>query len=760
MTPLDTLRRKDPGLVVIRQAARVTLVACTGFYLTRYVFDDAVMAVYALFGAVALGALSRLPPPPRRQSRICLGALPAAWALVTAGTVLAGNTWAAAAGMAVVGFVVSFAGVAGPALRGTANGLQLFYILPCFPPYALDTLGSRLTGVTIGVLGLAVAQRFLWPDPVPTRYEERLARAATALAAWLGRLPAPDRNPAPDSNHHPAAAPDRHGHATGQAPADPEPGAAPKTPADRDAEAAAEALAALNALRPIHLPHLERPASPSAHDRALSQAAMALRRLGTHLEDLSGARPVAPAAAGQALLAEVARTLDRTADALTAGVVPADAPLLAHGLKALAEERAGALRTDPGDWARRAPWDVLARQAALNGQIFVTASRVAAEGRAAVSRVAPPFRYARQSAAALWMRRFHAHLTRRSVYWQGAVRTALALAAARLVVAPLALTHGFWVLLATLTLMRGTAADTRTSLRQALIGTLCGAASAAVVLTAVADHQVVYRLLLPPLMFFAFCASLIGPAAVQGLFTLVVSMAFAQLSPVNWTLAEVRFVDVLVGGVVGALIGTVAWPRGSSGELCRLAAEFMDRAGAAVRAAVDMVSGPPGDPVSVTAARTANAAARQTMGLAQAAYEMYASERTDPALPHVDWQALFGTGWEMVLGAESLTVHYPPGALDAGPGVRGHLTGVARRVEQEGEALAARLGSGRPVRWCGADADGAVPEVPAVNPGMDSRAVLGATNTAVWLHLVTKDLAGLGPGRPDAVPTPGRSGAP
>jgi len=56
--PLAWLRRHDPGLVTVRRAVRVTLVACLGFYLCRYAIGNAAMAPYALFGAVALGALS------------------------------------------------------------------------------------------------------------------------------------------------------------------------------------------------------------------------------------------------------------------------------------------------------------------------------------------------------------------------------------------------------------------------------------------------------------------------------------------------------------------------------------------------------------------------------------------------------------------------------------------------------------------------------------------------------------------------------
>jgi hypothetical protein len=133
--PLDWLRRRDPGLVTVRRAARVTVVACLGFYFCRYVLDNPSMAPYALFGAVALGVLSQIPGGPAQRARTMLAVLPVGWLLVTLGTLLSVNNWAAAAGMFVLGFLVSFVGVGGPRLVGIAAGVQLLYILPSFPPY-------------------------------------------------------------------------------------------------------------------------------------------------------------------------------------------------------------------------------------------------------------------------------------------------------------------------------------------------------------------------------------------------------------------------------------------------------------------------------------------------------------------------------------------------------------------------------------------------------------------------------------------------
>ena len=74
---------------------------------------------------------------------------------------------------------------------------------------------------------------------------------------------------------------------------------------------------------------------------------------------------------------------------------------------------------------------------------------------------AGPLWFARESTPRLWWQRLREHLTPRSVCFQGALRLATALATARLLAGVLDLSHGFWVLLTILTLLRASAAETR-----------------------------------------------------------------------------------------------------------------------------------------------------------------------------------------------------------------------------------------------------------------------------------------------------------
>ena len=93
---------------------------------------------------------------------------------------------------------------------------------------------------------------------------------------------------------------------------------------------------------------------------------------------------------------------------------------------------------------------------------------------------------------------------------QHAVRIALALAAARLIAGGLDLSHGFWALLTTLTVMRTSAAGTRTTVIPAVRGTLVGAVLAAALLLLAGDHTLVYAVAMPPVFFLAFTGLVIS----------------------------------------------------------------------------------------------------------------------------------------------------------------------------------------------------------------------------------------------------------
>ncbi|WP_137816275.1 FUSC family protein [Gandjariella thermophila] len=664
---LSWLRRRDENYLVIRRATRVTLIACLVFYGCRYGLGDATLATYALFGTIALGALSQVPGPPSARAGTLLLALPAVWALVTAGTLVAGSTWLAVAGMLVLGFAVSFSGVGGPRLVGLANGLQLFYILPCFPPYAPDTLLARLSGAALGVVLLAAAEVVLWPDPAPVRYPQRLGAAVERLAGFLDGL----------ANAFAGTAAGR-------------------------LEAAWAALdAAAEAVRPARLPIAVRPASASRRDRALRQAGAALRYATQQAHRLLLAARAGCVDRGiAALLRTVADTARSAGRTVTGGASPVGIDAIDRAVAAFDTGRVARHATHLGHDTRLARMraSAVALGAAEGVRSLAGAARVAA-GRGAPPEPRPgdelgPFWYAHAATPVLWWRQFRLHLTPRSVYFQQALRVAAALAAARLVAGTFDLAHGFWVLLATLTLMRTSAADTRTTLRPALVGTLAGAAAAAVVTGALHD-PLVYQAALPVTMLLGYALGpLLGVAWTQGLFTLVVTLVFAQLSPPTVQLAEARIENVLIGGAVGVLIGLLAWPSGGAGALRRAVATCFDTGTCAAEETVAALAGT--DSTGDAARR-----ARRALLLAEASYTQYQSERPDPRMARLDWHAALVTAHEMVRGGDALLRRYPLGSLAACAGVAARLAAFAGRLRAAFLALGDELRAGRldsPVR--------------------------------------------------------------
>jgi uncharacterized membrane protein YccC len=661
------LRRRDPRLAAVRRAARVTVASCIGFYVCQYAIGEPVMALYALFGAIALGMLSDVGGSPAERTRALLGALPVGLVLVTLGTVLAVDVWAAAAGMLLVGFAVAYSTVGGPRIAGLANGLQLLYILPCFPPYDPGSLPARLTGLVIGVGLLTVVDRVLWPAPAPRGFADRLARAVEPVQRYAETVAAAARGSA------------RSGELAGQR---------------TDAQDAVEAL------HLDHVPRVERPVGPGVRDRSLGVAAIALQSVTARLTGLA-ALLEDPGLDGRAadavarLVEAVGAALEKSGRALRgSGPAPALEPLDA-ALAEFLDRRATILASD----------DVSRRHLRVGAQAVMVAqstrSVVVATGAAAGAavpevvrqgRVAPAtFAYLGYSPAQRWWRRLRVHLTPRSVHFQNAVRLALGLAVARIVADLPDISHGFWVMLATLTLMRTSLVASRAALGPAFVAVAIGAVIAGALLVVIGDRTDVYAWLLPVLMVVGFAAGpVLGPTAGQASFTVVIAIVFAQIAPSTWHLAETRLLDVILGGLIGALIGAAVWPRGGAGEVRRSAATVL-RAGAddVVATARRLVGVPTQN--RTTQHRTDMA---RLLALLDATYAQFRSEGSPvSAGQSVNWLAVLGINHRLVDDADLLRGRYPrPDPLPwptVGAALTGAATDVAHDLHATADALAA-----------------------------------------------------------------------
>ncbi|MEU8436885.1 FUSC family protein [Streptomyces sp. NPDC029216] len=641
------------------RAVRVTLVAAAGFYLFLYGFGATTAAAYALFSGVALAGLSRIPGTGPQRAATVLRLVPACWLLVVVGTFLSVRTWSAVAGMLLIGFALAFAAVGGPRLAGAGPGLQLLYILPSFPPYDPGSLGERLIGTTVGLTLLVLAERYLFPEPAAPPYRELAARAADTAAHCARELAGPPYALTPAS--------------------------------------AGRARGAATGLRSLKVPEADRPAGPGVRDRALTHTGLAARTLLSRLAALPGP----PDGTGE-LLRGVGRLAERTAGELRLRSDGSTASGEAYEDLAAARARLAAAPAGPADPTalRR---DAAALEVADAALTMATAAALAVRGRAAADRVAPGrFWYARTPAPLLWWHRIRGHAGRRSVFFQNAARIGLALAAARLVAGVDTLPHGFWAMLATLSLTRTTVGETWSTIRVALAGTLAGALVTAGLLALAGPHTAVYAALLPLWMLFAFTVGPVrGVGWAQGLFTVLVAMVFAQLASATWRLAEVRLLDVLIGSLIGGVFGLLAWPRGAHDELGRAVAGLLRRAAEVVVATGASVAA--GGAGEGAAAGRGYRSLRHALIMAESAYAQFQSEPAHfgaaaPRPPGPDWQAALMAGHHALWGADRLTAGPdppPPAPVPAlGPEPAGALTGLGDRVAGRMLLVSAHLDPG------------------------------------------------------------------
>ncbi|RAO28730.1 Inner membrane protein YccS [Micromonospora saelicesensis] len=701
---LGRLRRRDPGDAILRRGARLTLVASVVFYGCRYGAGSSTLATYGLFGTIAAGSFAQLPGPAPQRARILVLSLPVVWALIAAGSLLAWSTWAAAGGMLVVGFVVAFAGVGNPRLVGLASAFQLFYILASFPPYQPGTLPERLGGVTLAVVLLAVAEVFLWPDPVPVSYRQRLAEAADGVAAFL------DATAEKLTDPHAAAG-------------DP----------DARRERAHDVVAAIELNRS---PPAWAPTAAGAQDRALRICAAALREVLGEADRLAADAPPEPIpdlAAARLLrsCADTTRAVGRSLSPGAPAVAPAHLDVAVGRAEAAYPVGDGQLR-DAQDVPRLCR-DATALALADQVRVFVVGSRVATGARLGGDDASSAlFEFARRSPWTLYWWQFRAHLAPRSVHLHSSLRLAVALAIARVAAGVLQLTHGFWVLLATLTVLRTSAADTRTALRPAVLGTIIGAVVSGGVMVVV-DDPIVYAVVLPVTLLLAFgVGRLLGPVWQQALFTLLLTVVFAQLSPEGWRLAEARLVDVLLGAVIGVLAGVAIWPRGAGHDLRHNATRYLAASADAVEQTVQSMLGDAPPPAG------ALGRVRRRMVLIDSSYCQYHSERHDPHRQQVNWDAVLSAGHHVVPGAESLLRRNPPGCLAGWPGAAALLRDSAAHLRSAYDSLADEVAHGR-------TSDRAPVSTSCVDQLDRIRPLLGEADHQSVRHLVEVDrwLAGL-----------------
>jgi hypothetical protein len=153
-----------PDLAALKSAARAAIVIPAVFALADKVIARPQTSLIAAFGSFALLVFVDFGGPARRRLAAyvgvgCVGAL-----LITLGTLCSRSPWLAAGVMAVVGFVVLFAGILSGYFAAAATGAILTFVLPVTIPAPNSALPDRLEA---GALPSAPAWRRSCSVPPP-----------------------------------------------------------------------------------------------------------------------------------------------------------------------------------------------------------------------------------------------------------------------------------------------------------------------------------------------------------------------------------------------------------------------------------------------------------------------------------------------------------------------------------------------------------------------------------------------------------------
>jgi uncharacterized membrane protein YccC len=317
-------------------------------------------------------------------------------------------------------------------------------------------------------------------------------------------------------------------------------------------------------------------------------------------------------------------------------------------------------------------------------------------------------------------------LTPASSWFRNSVRGSVGLAAAVLVVQMANPQHAFWVILATLSVLRSNALGTGSTVLSALGGTIAGILVGGGLVAAIGNDAAALWVALPPaILLAAYAPRAISFAAGQAGFTVVVLIVFNLIAPAGWSAGLVRVEDVAIGCGISLAVGVLFWPRGARTLLRKSLGETYSRSIEYVTSTAQRLAGA-GPRSSVPPERaTARAAAHRLDG----AFRQYLTEASPD-------RADFDTLATLVAGSARVRLAgYSLSTLTAAPGGVGPF---ARCIE----ALEAELGELR--SWYLGFADAIVSERPTAPPPVVAAAQNGRVEECIGAALGATDALDLG----------------
>ena len=618
--------RANMRRVALHRAVRAAIVPPATFALSLLVIRDVQVATFALFGCFALLVLADFGGRRRPRAAAYATATVVGAALVALGTVVSPSLVAGAVLMFVIAFTLATAGAFGGYLAAAQGALLLAFVLAVSIPAGTAAVPTRIAGWALAGVVSTLAGVFFWPTFEQQQFRSRAAKACAAIADLV------------DS--------------------------ALRTRNTDGTPYLQQARAAIEAIRAGYGAHALRPAGPTRRDQAYVE-------LVTELDQIIAlvAKPVRDGGVdvtrpctdeGDVLAAEVVDCVRGAGSVLTGGPGPnVGALVTARRAHRAALDRWATEQLAAGRSADEI-LDGLDVDHTLRIVSFVTISlsanaSAATGGRPEDDAAVPTALQVEevQGGAARVAARLRAHLDPSSTVLHQSIRTAVGLTLSVVLARTLGLSHAFWVVLGTLSVLRSNALGTGRSTVQALAGSVIGFVLGGLFSVAAGTNTIVEWLGLPIAVFFAsYAASAIGFAAGQAGFTILVIIVFNLISPAGWQVGLARIEDVALGTAISVVVGFLLWPRGARRDFLRATAGLYRAMGTYLGRAFGGVLDT--DPsVDAGVARAATVRARDRAG---EAFGTFLTERGAKPLDTHTAAELVGAGSLALLAGDALTV--------------------------------------------------------------------------------------------------------
>src|SRR5215212_574053 len=525
----DRIKQRDPEHDALRRATRAAIVLPIAAAVSFAVGEGSQTPLFTIFGSVALLILVDFPGNrPARALAYCGLAINGA-VLITVGTLVAPYPGLSVAAMFVLGVAVTFAGVLSEIVAAGQRATLLLFVLPaCTPP---GPIPERLLGWAIALALCVPAALFL----LAPRHHDELRQHAAAVCRAL---------------------------------ADSLDGAA--TPKD--------VTRAMNALWDNYIGADYRPVALTAGSRALVRVVDDLGWLSDRIAEDTGRLlgdmlvPIVRVLRDSAAVLVSPNVTQRAAGAADLNAALAELRVIARGR--YREDIVEILNEGDDDAAVAVGRRLLGRRTfsatvGVTGRLIRNAA--AADARPVWARVLG--RRLPETGTADWIMPetvavaaiTKGFLATRTVLLRNSLRTGLGLAVAVAVTHLFPVEHGFWVVLAAMSVLRSSALTTGTRVVRAVTGTVIGFVLGVVVIELLGVDRAVMWMLLPVVAFgSAFVPEVASFIAGQVAFTMMVLINFNLIVPTGWRVGLIRVEDVLVGALVGVIVSLLLWPRGAT----------------------------------------------------------------------------------------------------------------------------------------------------------------------------------------------------